>query len=296
MIMKKVSQILLTLLMILSVITNVSAYSRDENSKVVSTVAKIITSYALGMDSEKMLEQLKDISQDDYEIWNDIIDYWDWIEKDMVENTNVPTDLPAENHVFIVLGYALKEDGTMEEELVGRLEVALDVIKKYPNNYLLVTGGVQQNGYTEGQRMYNWLVEQGISKDKIIVETKAEDTAGNATNSFQMLYTEYTDIKSCSLITSQYHLKRGSILYYAESLLKAKELDVEPIEFIGNGNAGWEKENKTEENILVKAFSLSGIAHCTNTIVMNIVRIIVEILFVVILIISVVLKRKRRNI
>ena len=168
MIMKKVSQILLTLLMILSVITNVSAYSRDENSKVVSTVAKIITSYALGMDSEKMLEQLKDISQDDYEIWNDIIDYWDWIEKDMVENTNVPTDLPAENHVFIVLGYALKEDGTMEEELVGRLEVALDVIKKYPNNYLLVTGGVQQNGYTEGQRMYNWLVEQGISKDKIV--------------------------------------------------------------------------------------------------------------------------------
>lgn len=97
-------------------------------------------------------------------------------------------------------------------------------------------------------------------------------------------------------LTSQYHLKRGSILYYAESLLKAKELDVEPIEFIGNGNAGWEKENKTEENILVKAFSLSSIAHCTNTIVMNIVRIIVEILFVVILIISVVLKRKRRNI
>lgn len=38
----------------------------------------------------------------------------------------------------------------MQPELVGRLETALASAQKYPNSYILVTGGVKKNGWTEG--------------------------------------------------------------------------------------------------------------------------------------------------
>ena len=234
------------------------------------------------------------VSEDDYEIWNDVINYWDYIENDMTLNTTVPNDLPTENHVFIVLGYALKEDGTMEDELVGRLQVALDTIQKYPHNYILVTGGVEQNGWSEGKRMYDWLVEHGVSQNQIIVEEQAKDTAGNASNSFEMLYTDYTNIKSCSLISSSYHIKRGSLLYYAESLLKAKELGVNPIEFIGEGNVGWEREDKDSESMIVKAISLCGIAHCMSQ-VKTMALSLVAFMFIIVLMLFLIIRRLRKR-
>ena len=109
--MKKVSKILLSLLMLCTLVTQVSAYSRDDNKDVKKTIAKMITSYALQMDND-YLDDLKEISAEDYDVWNNIMNYWDWIEETMVGNTIVPDNLPEKNHVFIVLGYALKEDGT----------------------------------------------------------------------------------------------------------------------------------------------------------------------------------------
>src|SRR5699024_1605418 len=63
-----------------------------------------------------------------------------------------------------------------------------------------------------------------------------------------------------SMITSQYHLKRGSIFYYTMSQLKAKELGVKPIEFKGEGNAGWYREDKTEEPLSLKVRGMYQIA------------------------------------
>ena len=84
-------------------------------------------------------------------------------------------------------------------------------LKEISQQLFLVTGGVEKNGWTEGRRIRDWLVENGIDEDRIIVEEKAPDTAGNAANSFEILYKDY-DVDTVSLITTQYHLKRGSIL------------------------------------------------------------------------------------
>lgn len=129
--------------------------------------------------------------------------------------------------------------------------------QKYPNSYILVTGGVKKNGWTEGDRMHDWLVEHGVADNRILVENKSANTAQNAEFSFDILYNHPT-IKSISMITSQYHLKRGTILYYAESLIRARELGKTPIKL--NGNAGWYREDKTSETLSQKASSLSQIA------------------------------------
>src|SRR5699024_11478257 len=56
------------------------------------------------------------------------------------------------------------------------------------------------------------------------------------------------------------HVKRGSIFYYTMSLLKAKEFDKEPLKFLGEGNAGWYRSDKTEEPMSLKARGMSQIA------------------------------------
>lgn len=246
-----------------------STCSRDEISEESKDlISKIITFYGgeYRPDVIKHLAELKEKELEYSEIWDNVIRYWDWIEMEMIENINVaPNGIKnPQKHAFIVLGFALNVDGTMTDELIGRLEVAKASAEKYPESYILVTGGVEKNGWTEGRRMRDWLLENGIDEDRIIVEEKAPDTAGNATNSFEMLYQDY-DVDTVSLITTQYHLKRGSILYYAESLLKAKELGVKPITFIGEANAGWYRADKTMEDLSLKASSLRSIARVSST-------------------------------
>ncbi len=239
-------------------------YDRNEIPRQAKkSIEKIINAYGSGFKgiAKNHLQKLEKVSKESYKIWADVYRYWEWIENSMIENIGVAPDgieNPAE-HAFIVLGFALNNDGTMKEELVGRLEVARASWEKYPESYLLVTGGVEKKGWTEGRRMKDWLVAKGVLESKIIIEEAAPDTAGNATNSFEILYKNY-EIKSVSLITSQYHLKRGSLLYYAESLLKAKELGVEPINFLGNANAGWKINNKNAESLSLKAWSLKLVA------------------------------------
>ena len=264
--MKKICKIIISLSLVLSMSffgggTRILA---DEPQDVDTLIGSLIGYYRDGARTDvlRTLDTLKEVSSEDYETWKAIMDYWDYTEKEMVENIGVaPDGLPNDNsHAFIVLGFALNSDGTMKPELIGRLETALASAQKYPNSYVLVTGGVEKNGWTEGQRMHDWLVEHGVAEERILVETEAADTAGNAQNSFKILY-NMPNIKTISMITSQYHLKRGTILYYAQSLLSAKELGKTPIELLGYGNAGYKVDGKDGETMFQKANSLKDIAN-----------------------------------
>lgn len=259
--MKKLGKMILGFALALSMCFSVFIPVFAEGQTVNTLVGSLIGYYRDGAKTDvlRTLDALKDTSKEDYDQWQSIIDYWDWVENEMIENIGVaPDGLPNDNsHAFVVLGFALKSDGTMQPELIGRLQTALASAKKYPNSYILVTGGVKKNGWTEGDRMHDWLVENGVDNDRILVESKSANTAQNAEYSFDILYSHPT-IKSISMITSQYHLKRGTILYYAESLIRARELGKTPIKL--NGNAGWYREDKTSELISQKASSLAQIA------------------------------------
>jgi uncharacterized SAM-binding protein YcdF (DUF218 family) len=263
--MKKMFNLLFSVLLLFSLLPfSTASAETSEPSKTVNTLVSELI-YYYGQDARtdvlRTLDEIKQQSPEDYQLWNSVINKWDWIENDMVENIDVaPNGLPQDNtHAFIVLGFALKSDGTMEDELVGRLQVALNSAKKYPNSYVLVTGGVMKNGWTEGDRMRDWLLANGLPLERIIVENKSANTVQNASFSYDILYNDY-NIKTASIITSQYHLKRASIFYYTMGLLKAKQLGKAPITFLGEGNAGWFRADKTEEPMSLKVSGMSSIA------------------------------------
>ncbi|BAC14837.1 hypothetical protein [Oceanobacillus iheyensis HTE831] len=264
--MKKIHMMFISTLLIIGFLSfsTVSAESHNTQESLDERISELIYYYGeeARTDVIRTLDLIDEEYPEDYRIWNSVIDQWDWIENEMEENLNVaPDGLPEDDsHVFVVLGFALDSNGEMRDELIGRLEVALNSAEKYPNAYVLVTGGVEKNGWTEGDRMHDWLVDHGLSEDRIIVENESSNTVENASNSFEILYNQYEDIDSFSMITSQYHLKRSSIFYYTMSQLKAKELEKSSIEFLGKGNAGWYREDKTEEPFSLKVRGMYQIA------------------------------------
>ncbi|WNS79201.1 ElyC/SanA/YdcF family protein [Domibacillus sp. DTU_2020_1001157_1_SI_ALB_TIR_016] len=126
-------------------------------------------------------------------------------------NTSAPSDLPQKDHAIVILGYALADDGTMKETLIERLKAGLSIAKQYPNSKIIVTGGVPKQGITEADAMSNWLISQGIEKDRIILENKSTDTVENALFSTAMLDKE--GLKDVTLVTSASHMRRALTVF-----------------------------------------------------------------------------------
>jgi hypothetical protein len=88
------------------------------------------------------------------EKWERIMDLW---ETPITVNAELPDSLPEDDTLcLVVLGFQLNSDGTIKEELEERLKVALSNSEKYPNAYIVCTGGgtaTENPDATEAGRM-----------------------------------------------------------------------------------------------------------------------------------------------
>ncbi|ERM16368.1 YdcF family protein [Brevibacillus laterosporus] len=139
-----------------------------------------------------------------------------------VFNKDVPKGLPQKDHAIVILGYALAEDGTMREPLIERLKAGLALAKQYPNSKIIVSGGVPKKGVTEADAMSKWLMEQGIDKNRILLDNKATDTVENAL--FSIAIMEREGLKDMTLVSSASHMRRGLSVFKEASEHYAKQL------------------------------------------------------------------------
>lgn len=119
-----------------------------------------------------------------------------------------PSDA-APGTAIVVLGYALKSDGTMDAPLIGRLEKALEVARAVPAAPIVVTGGVEKAGKTEGALMKTWLVEHGVDGARITDENFARTTVENALYSSYVLATQRST--RAIVVSSASHVRRGVV-------------------------------------------------------------------------------------
>ena len=84
--------------------------------------------------------------------------------------------------VAVVLGNRLNDDGSMSEIMKKRLEMALKLNKLFEPSKIIVSGGVANPvaGVSEAQVMHDYLVQNGIEADKIVLEDKSMTTQQNA--------------------------------------------------------------------------------------------------------------------
>lgn len=108
----------------------------------------------------------------------------------------------------IVLGAGLKGD-QITTSLLYRLDTAIEYYEKFPDTTLIVSGG-QGVGETisEASAMYQYLIEHGIPKEKIIQEDQSTSTYENFKFSMQYIHTN----DKVMIISNDFHMSRAKLI------------------------------------------------------------------------------------
>lgn len=255
--MKKPFQILFALLLLallLALLIRPSTQHEHRDEKEI--LLDLVRSHAVGFGEEKLFVELQQIDEADAAYWREILDCWKACGNDMELNPNVlPQGLEDGAQLcLIVLGYQLNPDGSMQPELIGRMETALNSAEAYPQCYLLCTGGgtaSQNPDVTEADAMARWLAEHGISEERIIVENQSLTTTQNAIFSHRILTQEYPQIAQAAIISSDYHIPWATILFQTQFILGETSIRVV-------SNAAWQTGQKLSSTSLLR-YQLNGI-------------------------------------
>ena len=191
-------------------------------------------------------------------MWQGILDSWEYNNYHMpVYQDVLPDGLPQDQSLCIVImGYGLNSDGSMKKELVDRLTVGLASAMKYPNAYVAVTGGTTSNikGVTEAGQMASWLCAQGISADRLIVESKALSTTENAVNVHRILMESYPQVTSLAVVTSDYHIRQSCTMFTTVNHNAVYAHGARSLDLVGNaGNY----TGRTADTLYTEAWGIS---------------------------------------
>ena len=245
---KRIIASLLSVLVVTSLLGNQAAASisikdvyRDDTDLLIEDMLVSYGYYGEEADDyvDQLLEEIGDEDPDRYARWEMIMSEWsdvyDGVEVNLNELPDGLTD--GDNLCIVVLGFQLNPDGSMREELIERLNVALTCAEQYPNAYIACTGGgtaANDEDATEAGRMAEWLIEHGVDSDRVIVEDRSQTTAQNAMFTLRILSRDYPEVDQIAIVSSDYHIATGEILFEAQSVLMARDVDDLPFEVVSN--------------------------------------------------------------
>lgn len=109
--------------------------------------------------------------------------------------------------VAVILGNRVNDDGTITKIQISRLKMALEIEEKFHPDYFILSGGSpnKKAGISEAEGMYNYLVENGFDKDKLILEDKSISTIENA--KFSIPIAEKLGAEIVIVCSSLYHFE-----------------------------------------------------------------------------------------
>lgn len=187
------------------------------------------------------LDKLRQVEPLLGDMWTGIVETWRHVNESGYVCYTLPEGLPGDDSLcFIVLGFQLLYDGEMAPELIGRCETVLGCLERYPNAYVAVTGGGTAPGnrnVTEAGVMAAWLEGKGIDPSRIIREDNSLTTDQNARNTCEILARDYPQIRQVVMVSSDYHLPLGCLMFTEAALLYGYEHGICPYEVVGN--VGW---------------------------------------------------------
>ncbi|MBQ0064850.1 MAG: YdcF family protein [Firmicutes bacterium] len=118
---------------------------------------------------------------------------------------------------IIILGCAIKEDGTLYPLIRGRVDRAIEFWKMQQRQTGKIATFVPSGGQgddeiiSEGEAMKRYLLEQGIPEQYILAETKSTTTLENMKFSKELIEAQNPSAK-IAFSTTNYHVMRSGIL------------------------------------------------------------------------------------
>lgn len=143
---------------------------------------------------------------------------------------NATASLPKDDSLcLVVLGFQLNPDGSMQQELIDRLQILKSAALKYPEAIIVCTGGhtaANNKNVSEAGLMAEWLKNNGVDPDRILVETRALNTQNNADYTLDLLKHSQPQTASILIFTSDYHMNDGVEAFQAQARQKGSNITI----------------------------------------------------------------------
>lgn len=141
------------------------------------------------------------------------IAFFTYVESEIIAGSR--SDISREADYIIVLGAGV--DGRRPSWILSdRLYATLSYLKEHPRAKAVVSGAQgPHEEITEAECMYLWLVENGISPERIIKEDRARSTAQNVSFSMELIRADaqyFSTSVSVAIVTSEFHLYRAKLI------------------------------------------------------------------------------------
>lgn len=239
---------ILCVLLLLAVVCSCSACGQSaEKREPQAIIEEMVVDYgSYGSEAEEhirtLLKELRAVDSDAAERWDSIMGLWKSANAELTIHQGVlPDGLPETDELCIVaLGFQLNPDGSMRDELIERLKVVKASAEKYPQAWIVCTGGgtaAENPGATEAGKMAQWLIENGVAAERVLVEDRSLTTAQNAVYTYELLRERCPQVKQLAIVSSDYHIATGTLLFEAEAILRAEKADAPAMQVVSN--AAW---------------------------------------------------------
>lgn len=119
------------------------------------------------------------------------------------------TDDNIKSDVGVIFGNKVNPDGTLSERLAKRLDKGIQMYKDSLVKILVVSGGLGKEGHYEGTKMYEYLVQEGIPADKIVIDNLGNTTEATADNFKRMNF----EVNSITVISQYHHIARAKLAF-----------------------------------------------------------------------------------
>lgn len=122
--------------------------------------------------------------------------------------------IQGEPQVMVILGCQVKNDGP-SQLLRDRLDEALSYLDDHPDLTVVVSGGQgPDEPSTEARAMADYLVEEGVEEDQILLEDQSHNTVQNFRYTAQLLEERGYDLENTQVlvVSNGFHLTRARIL------------------------------------------------------------------------------------
>ena len=123
---------------------------------------------------------------------------------------------------IIILGCRIRDDGTLPPLLKGRVDRAIEFSKmqkeKTGRDIIYIPSGGQGDDeiIPEGEAIKNYLISQGVSKNKIIVENKSTSTYENIKFSYNLIKNKKEN--NIAFSTTNYHVVRTGNIAFTQNI------------------------------------------------------------------------------
>lgn len=108
--------------------------------------------------------------------------------------------------IAVILGNKVNEDGSLSTRLKKRMETGAMLYKSGLVDKILVSGGLGKEGFWEGDKMKEYLIENNIPDSVIIVDNGGNNTELTVRN-FIYLH-EKSRIKNVIVVSQYFHITR----------------------------------------------------------------------------------------